>query len=138
MNEAAKLVSDSLLGEDFATIHIKDKYYTVYPPTIKVICRACSAFSKIGLDGNYSKLTVIGEIPENIPHIIKGLSALIVGNTRNWRWKAHKVGKAFQSATNSDIKDAWETILPLMDGGSFFEYALSMKSAAKIVAKEKL
>lgn len=137
MNQAAELVADSLLGESMATVIIGKSVYTVNPPTIKVICRACSSFAKIGLDGEYTKLNIISEIPKNIPHIVKGLSALIVGDVNNWRWKAHKIGKALQSATNKEIKEAWENILPLIGGDDFFDYALSMKSAAKMTAKAK-
>lgn len=137
MNQAAELVADSLLDESIATVIIGKNVYTVNPPAIKVICRACSSFAKIGLEGEYTKLNILSEIPQNAPHIIKGLSALIVGDANNWRWKAHKVGKVLQSATNKEIKEAWETILPLIGGDDFFAYALSMKSAAKMIARPK-
>ena len=138
MNQAAELVADSLLGENMATIIIGRKAYTVSPPTIKVICRACSSFAKIGLDGDYTKLSVIGEIPCNSPCIIKGLSVLIVGDVRNWRWKVYKVSRVLQSATNREIKEAWESIYPLIGGEDFFDYAFSMKNAVKMIAKGKL
>lgn len=138
MNQAAELVADSLLGESMATIIIGKQVYTVNPPSIKVICRAVSAFSKIGLDGSYTEMSVIAEIPQNAPHIIKGISVLIVGDVKNWRWKARKIGKVLKSATNQEIEKAWKEILPLLGGETFFAYALSMKSAAQMVAKEKL
>lgn len=138
MNQAAELVSGSLLGESMATIIIGRKVYTVNPPAIKVICRACSAFAKIRLEGDYTKLSVIGEIPCNAPHIIKGLSALIVGDVKHWRWKAYKVSRYLQSATNKELNEAWETIYPLIGGEDFFAYAFSMKNAVKMIAKEKL
>ena len=138
MNQAAELVSGSLLGESMATIIIGRKVYTVNPPAIKVICRACSAFAKIRLEGDYTKLSVIGEIPCNAPHIIKGLSVLIVGDVKHWRWKAYKVGRYLQSATNKELNEAWETIYPLIGGEDFFAYAFSMKNAVKMIAKEKL
>lgn len=138
MNQAAELVSDSLLGNSMATIIIGGKVYTVNPPAIKVICRACSAFVKIRLEGDYTKLSVIGEIPYNAPHIIRGLSALIIGDVRNWRWKAYKVSRVLRSATNKELYDAWETIYPLIGGEDFFAYAFSMKNAVRMIANEKL
>lgn len=138
MNQAAELVADSLLGESLATVIVGKEVYTVNPPAIKVICRAISAFSKIGLDGNYTELSVIGEIPENYPYVIKGLSFIIVGDVKYWRWKAYKLGNVLQSATNKELKDAWESILPLLGGKDFFDCALSMKSAVQMAAKEKL
>lgn len=138
MNRAAELVADSLLGESMATIIIGKQIYTVNPPVIKVICRAVSAFSKIGLDGIYTELSVAGEIPENYPHVIKGLSSLIVGDVKCWRWKAYRLEKVLRSATTKELKGAWESILPLLGGKDFFDCALSMKSAVQMVAKEKL
>lgn len=137
MNQAAELIADSLLDESIATVIIGKNVYTVNPPTIKVICRACSSFARIGLDGEYTKLSVISEIPLNAPHVIKGISALIVGDVDNWRWKVHKIGKVLQTATNKEIKEAWENVLPMIGGDDFFAYALSMKSAAKMIARPK-
>ena len=49
MNQAAKIVSDALLGLDFKNVEIGGMIYTIKPPTIKVICRAIRHFSNIGL-----------------------------------------------------------------------------------------
>lgn len=137
MNEAAKLVSDSVLGEDFATIKIGMKAYTVYPPTIKILCRAVSEFSKIGMDGEYNKTTVLAELPENAPYIIKGLSALVVGDVKCWRWKAHRIGKSLESLNLQELKSIIEEVLPLLGGDAFFACAASLKSMSKIAAKPK-
>ena len=52
MNQAAKAVSDALLGLDFKNVEIGGMIYTIKPPTIKTICRAIRHFSNIGMDGN--------------------------------------------------------------------------------------
>ena len=44
-NQAAKTVSDALLGLDFKNVGIGGIVYTIKPPTIKVICRAIHHFS---------------------------------------------------------------------------------------------
>lgn len=137
MNKAAQLVSDSLIGEDFVTIRIGKKAYTVYPPAIKVICRATSAFSKIGMDGEYNKLSVLAELPDNIPHIIQGISAIIVGNVMCWRWKAHWIGKRLEKLSLPELKDLVDNILPLLGGDAFFVCAASLKSLSGIAAKAK-
>ncbi|HCK23731.1 MAG TPA: hypothetical protein DHW31_02945 [Bacteroides graminisolvens] len=138
MNEAAKLVSDSVLGEDFITIKIGKKAYTVYPPAIKTLCRAVSEFSKIGMDGEYNQLTVLAELPENVPHIIKGISTLIVGDVKCWRWKSHRVGKTLKSLNLHELKKVIEDVLPLLGGDAFFACAASLKSMSKIAAHPKL
>ena len=137
MNEAAKLVSDSILDESFATIKVGKKAYTIYPPTIKVLCRVVSEFSKIGMDGEYNKLTVLAELPVNMPHIVKGLSFLIVGNVKCRRWKVHRAGKSLRSLSLQELKNVIEEILPLLGGDAFFACAASLKSMSKIAAKPK-
>lgn len=137
MNKASELISDSLLGDSYTTISIGGRAYTVYPPTIKVLCRALSAFSKIGMDEEYNKLSVLAELPENVPHIIKGLSCLIVGDAKCWRWKAHYVGKVIKSGTLSELKACVDAITPLLGGEDFFVCAASLKSLSRIAAKEK-
>ena len=52
MNQAAKTVSDALLGLDFTNVEIGGMVYTIKPPTIKVICRAIHHFSNIGMTGD--------------------------------------------------------------------------------------
>ena len=136
MNEAAKLVTDSLLNE-FVTIKVGNSAFTVYPPSIKVLCRAISEFSKIGMDGEYNKLTVLSELPLNSTHIIKGLSALIVGDVRNWRWKAHRVGKQLMKLNLSELNKVKEDVISLAGGDDFFACAASLKSMSVMAAKQK-
>ncbi|MEG1007848.1 MAG: hypothetical protein RSO15_16460 [Bacteroides sp.] len=137
MNKAAELISDSILENSFITVMIGKQVYTVYPPTIKVICRAISSFSKIGIDGEYTRLSVIGEIPGNASHIIKGLAALIVGDVRFWRWKASKIEKVLESATLQELKMATDNIIPLIGGDDFFECAACLKNVTGMAAKAK-
>lgn len=137
MDKAAELVSDSILGNSFITVVISGKPYTVYPPTIKVICRAVSSFSKMGVDGEYTKLSVIGEIPENTPHIVKGLASLIVGDVKCWRWKSRRVEKVFMSSTLQELKEVTESIIPLIGGDDFFAVAACLKSVTGMAAKAK-
>lgn len=47
-NQAAKTVSDALLGLDFMNVEIGGMVYTIKPPTIKIICRVIHHFSNIG------------------------------------------------------------------------------------------
>lgn len=137
MDKAAELVSDSVLGNSFVTVVLAGKPYTVYPPAIKVVCRAISSFSKIGVDGEYTKLSIIGEIPENAPHIIKGLAALIVGDVKFWRWKARRIKKVLESSTLQELKEATESIISLIGGDDFFAVAACLKSVIGMAAKAK-
>ena len=137
MNEAAGLVVDSIQNENFKIISIRGKIYSVYPPTIKIICRAISSFRKIGLDGEYSRLSVIAEIPDNVPYIIKGLSLLIVGNAWNWRWKSRGVEKVLESATLRELREATEIAISLIGPDDFFGCAACLKSMTGTAAIQK-
>lgn len=65
------------------------------------------------------------------------MSAFVVGDKKNWRWAAFKVGKQVEKSTNKEIIEAWNKIIPLLGGQDFFDYATSMKSVQKMVAKAK-
>ncbi|MCO7112434.1 hypothetical protein NIB75_07345 [Bacteroides uniformis] len=63
-NQAAKTVSDALLGLDFMNVEIGGMVYTIKPPTIKIICRVIHHFSNIGMTGD-NVMEAIKELPRN-------------------------------------------------------------------------
>ena len=73
MNQAAKTVSDALLGLDFKNVEIGGIVYTIKPPTIKVICRAIHHFANIGMTGD-NVMEAIKELPEITGDMLKGIS----------------------------------------------------------------
>ena len=42
MNKGAKVISQSIIGNDFRTIIVNKKGYTIYPPTIHNLSNAIS------------------------------------------------------------------------------------------------
>lgn len=78
MNQAAKTVSDALLGLDFMNVEIGGMVYTIKPPTIKIICRAIHHFSNIGMTGD-NVMEAIKELPEATEDMLKGISCFICG-----------------------------------------------------------
>ena len=82
MNQAAKTVSDALLGLDFMNVEIGGMVYTIKPPTIKIICRAIHHFSNIGMTGD-NVMEAIKELPEITGDMLKGISVSSVA-VRNW------------------------------------------------------
>lgn len=130
--EAAELVAESVLGE-FVTVSIGKKVFSIYPPTIKIICQACKHFSKIKLEKEYNNVNIIGEIPNNINHVINGISCFITEKKLE-RWKLRR---QMHNMTNKEVKKLWDEVIPLIDGRDFFDYAFSMKSATEMIAKQK-
>ena len=127
MNQAAKIVSDALLGIDFKNVEIGGMIYTIKPPTIKVICRAISHFSKIGMDGN-NIMEAIKELPEAIGDMLKGISCFICGN--------EDLVKALENGTFEEVKDALEVCFSMMDI-SAFQCVSSMKNVSMLAARPK-
>lgn len=127
MNQAAKIVSDALLGIDFKNVEIGGKIYTIEPSTIKVICRAISHFSKIGMDGD-NIMEAIKELPRATEDMLKGISCFICGN--------EDLAKDLENGTFEEIKNALEVCFSMMDI-SAFQCVSSMKNVSMLAARPK-
>lgn len=136
MNQAAKAVSDALLGLDFKnveiggmiyTIKLGGMIYTIKPPTIKTICRAIRHFSNIGMDGN-NIIEAIEELPEATEDMLKGVSCFICGN--------EDFAKQLEGGTFEEIRTALEVCFSMMDI-SAFQCVSSMKNVSMLAARPK-
>lgn len=138
MKTDSQIVADSLVGLDFRTIYIGGETFTIYPPTIKNLCRAIHHLSQIGMEGEYNALTALAELPHNAPHLIRGLSVLIIPSTPWYLpWKHRRAKRALLNATCAELREAIENIIPLIGGEDFFACAAMAKSIAKIAAKQE-
>ena len=127
MNQAAKAVSDALLGLDFKNVEIGGMIYTIKPPTIKTICRAIRHFSNIGVDGN-NIIEAIEELPEATEDMLKGVSCFICGN--------EDFAKQLEGGTFEEIRTALEVCFSMMDI-SAFQCVSSMKNVSMLAARPK-
>ncbi|WP_099147183.1 hypothetical protein [Bacteroides sp. KFT8] len=127
MNQAAKIVSDALLGMDFKNVEIGGIVYTIKPPTIKIICRAIRHFSNIGMTGD-NILEAINELPEATEDMLKGISCFICGSG--------DLVNALENGTFEEIKEALEVCFSMMDI-SAFQCVSSMKNVSMLAARPK-
>lgn len=127
MNQAAKIVSDALLGMDFKNVEIGGIVYTIKPPTIKLICRAIRHFSNIGMTGD-NILEAINELPEATEDMLKGISCFICGSV--------DLVNALENGTFEEIKEALEVCFSMMDI-SAFQCVSSMKNVSMLAARPK-
>ena len=127
MNQAAKIVSDALLGMDFKNVEIGGIVYTIKPPTIKIICRAIRHFSNIGMTGD-NILEAINELPEATEDMLKGISCFICGSV--------DLVNALENGTLEEIKEALEVCFSMMDI-SAFQCVSSMKNVSMLAARPK-
>lgn len=127
MNQAAKIVSDSLLGLDFENVEVGGVMYTIKPPTIKVICQAIRYFSTVEMSGN-TIVEAINSIPNITDGLLKGLSCFICGN--------ESMAKALENGTFEEMKNALEVCFSMMDT-SAFQCVSSMKNVSMLAARPK-
>ena len=84
MNKAAEKVSEAINGTRFATVVVKGRAMTVYPPTIKVLCRAITWFSMVSVPNEATWVDALFMVPNNIRYISHGISCVIVGDVEEW------------------------------------------------------
>lgn len=139
MNEASKLVSESISGDSFCVVEVSSlgKSYIVYPPTIKTIARAVAHFSYVSTREDHTGISAVSEIPQNAHHIAMGLAILIVGKSRFWKIRSRVVYRKLMGMTPSEVRGAMELVIPLLGGEDFFVCATLAKSVAGMVAKQK-
>lgn len=138
MNEAAKLVSEALLGLDYKTIFIGGKAYEVKAPTIKTMCLGLSEWAKIDFNlKDQTNLSLVTQIPEISKHQLRGISRFIELDIQ----LADKIYNEWinedPSVSQDEISIAIDVILGLIDTKNFFLYANSALSAARIIANPK-
>lgn len=127
MNQAAKIVSDSLLGLDFKNVEIGGMLYTIKPPTIKVICQAIRYFSTVEMSG-ITIVEALNSIPNITDGLLKGLSCFICGN--------ESMVNVLENGTFEEVKDALEVCFSMMDT-SAFQCVSSMKNVSMLAAIPK-
>ena len=127
LNQAAKIVSDALLGLDFKNVEIGGVVYTIKPPTIKVICSAIHHFSNIGMTGD-NIMEAIKKLPGATDDMLKGISCFICGN--------ENMAKALENGTFDEIKEVLEICFSMMDISAFQCVSL-MKNVSMLAARPK-
>ena len=137
MNEAAKLVTDAVIGNRYKTIVAGRKVYTIYSPCIKVICRALNEFSHIELPGSDTMIGFLSGIGEITPYLVRGVAALIAGNVDNWEQERDRIAAELEEATPEELKDAREISISLMNGRDFFACAALTMNVATMAAKQR-
>jgi len=137
MNQAARLISSSIIDEDFLTVILAGKPYTIWPPTIKVLCRAIKSFSGVDAEDQATLLQSLSGLEENSSYIIDGLSKLIAGDVEDWEAKSISIAKNISSCTGFELKKSMISVTDFIKGGDFFDCAILAKDLAEMAAKQK-
>lgn len=122
MNQAAKKVSDSLLSSDYKTIIIANKAYTVYPPTIKTICKIISHFSCV--KDVYEGLE---DIELSRKELVNGISCFICSD--------ESLSEELSNGTWNELKNVMDELIPLLTPDDFFVCAALARNVAAMAAQ---
>lgn len=136
-NKAAEIVAQSVAGTKFATVIISGVAHTIYPPTIKVLSRAMEHFSHVDIPDESSALEAIFLVPENVEHMVKGISVIIADDVPEWREKAEIIGKQIYDSDLSELRQIFEEVIKLIHIDDFFYCAALAKSIARMAAEPK-
>ena len=99
--------------------------------------RTLREWSKIGVDRDYTSISILSEIPENAPHLALGLAYMIVGDVPFHRLRARWIYLKLIKGTNQELKQGVKESISLMNGEDFFEAVTLAKSVSQIIAKPK-
>ncbi|MDR2791319.1 MAG: hypothetical protein LBB27_01055 [Tannerellaceae bacterium] len=136
-NQAAKLVSEAILGSSFKTVVVGGEAYTLYPPTIRTIARAISHFATVDMQGVETGAEVIARIPASSGALVQGLAVLIVGDGRFRAFREWYVKRRLFRGSCAELKEAMTVAVSLMGAEDFFVSASLASSVARMGANTK-
>jgi hypothetical protein len=124
MDNSAKIVSDAIIGNDFKTVFINGKAYTLNPPTIIKIAGATSCLSKIE-----NKAQTIPDMLlscKDAKNYARALSWLIEGDD--------KLVDELSEGTYEEVVNALCDGFDLISTSVFYKAASLMKTASQLTA----
>ncbi|MFA6728223.1 MAG: hypothetical protein WCS17_08420 [Prevotella sp.] len=128
--DAAKIVSDAIIGNDFRTIIVNDKPYTIYPPTIKKIAGAISCLSEIEEKEGDSVKDVFLSTLGAVRQYAKALSWMING--------CDSLDTELSNGTFEEVVNGLDIAFSLISPKVFSKAVSLMKSARLLAAKQKV
>ena len=127
MNQGAKIISESIIGNDFRTVFVDGKAYTVYPPTIHKLSGAISCLSGVQEADNLKDVLLsLGESEA----YSKALSWLITGD--------ESLNEELSQGTLDEVVDALDETLSMIDSKVFLKAVSLAKNVSLLAAKPRL
>lgn len=126
MHNAAKIVSDAIVGKHMRVITVGGKAYTITPPTIYKIAGAAGHLPS----GNEMKS--IGDWltkPEALRGVAAALSWFIIGNDT--------LAKDLERGTPGEIAEGLDTALNMIAVEDFMKLSALTKNVANLTAKQR-
>lgn len=125
-NNAAKIVSSSILGMDFKTVVVDGKMYIITPPTIKKLAGAGYWLSDINKGENIREILLS---LNDAWKLANALSCFIQGD--------ESLAKELSNGTLDELADGLEAAYSLLSTKDFFRLSALAKNVASLTAKQR-
>ena len=132
MNTAAKIVSETLLGEYHKVVTLGKREFRIYQPTINEISRMFPG-SGLSVSENTKRLEVISSMPEHIDEVCRTLAVAITIKKPIAEGLTFEYIRRF--ATMDQIQEAILVLGSVIRGDEIFELCELDKSTGKDTAK---
>lgn len=126
MDKGSKIVSASIIGEDFINVMVNGKCYTVFPPTIHKLAGAGMYLSDLG--DEQSVRDVIKSV-NNSNSLAHALSWLLIDNDGLF--------EELSQGTFDELVDAIDEAYSLISVESFAKLSTLAKNVSKLIANQK-
>lgn len=126
MDESAKIVSDAIIGNDFKTVFVNGKAYTLNPPTIIKIAGATSCLSKVKMDDKAQTIKELFLSCKDAKNYARALSWLIEGDD--------KLADELSEGTYEEVVNALCDGFDLISTSVFYKAVSLMKTASRLTA----
>ena len=126
---AAKVISDSIVGKDFQTVIINNDPYTIYPPTIHRIAGAISCLSSVNV-GDCKSFDDVFSFFKDINMQARALSWMINDD--------ESLSDKLNKGTFGDVSKALSVAFSLVSTEVFLQAVNLTRNAIQLAAKEKL
>lgn len=128
MSKASKLVSDAILGNDYAIVYVNNQAYAIQPPTIKRLAGAISCISDINLSEGSSIKEMLLSAKDSEAYA-KALSWLMAGDLSKT--------KELCNGTLEEVVDALSVGFDLIGIAPFLKAVSLTKNASLLAATPK-
>lgn len=126
MNQAAKIVSDAITGNDFKVVIVNDRSYIIYSPTIHKIAGAASYLSNVGKIETFEDIFLSMKDTPNASH---ALSWFINGDDNLF--------EELSKGTFEENINALSIAFSLVSVENFTRLSVLAKNVANLTANQK-
>lgn len=140
MNDLSSIVSGALTGLTNKTVRMAGKFYVVKQPTVYVLARMLEPLSKINVTEDETWQSIISKQAEQSKYLAEAIAIALLGDVSMHPlscYKLNRMKRAFMHTTDSEQREALETILSLITGTDFFVTARLAMAVVGTMIKQK-